>query len=216
MASIARVIARATADGSLLYCRFTPQYSNSRVIAKTPTTNTPTPSFPLFQSLPPELRRAIWRWLLILDQERRVLNELRVARGDDLGRIVLQLFLPNASIVSPLLTVNRESRSETLRRYPHAIRVYRGNVLGGKRNQKPAGRMRMNWYHDAFIYGGYQGPQQPWTLTLHHWVPHVKVEGRRDKKFHYCSPGHWETRRKRTWDQKRMDDILLGIRNLFV
>ncbi|KAK7973243.1 hypothetical protein PG988_007377 [Apiospora saccharicola] len=70
-------------------------------ISESPITNKPTSSFLRFRSLPPELRRAIWRWLLVLDQDSRVLSELRVVREDDHDHIVQQLFMPNASVVSP-------------------------------------------------------------------------------------------------------------------
>ncbi|KAK8068356.1 hypothetical protein PG996_007468 [Apiospora saccharicola] len=125
---------------------------------------------------------------------------------------------PTCPSCPPLLFVNHESRGETLRRYPHAIRVYCGDVPGNKRKKRRAGRMYINWYHDAFLVeDGWWSPGDPFTLTLHHWVPHVERElwlGRDD--IYYCFPRHWEGRRKQKLDQERMDDIVLGIRNLFV
>lgn len=83
------------------------------VTSESPSADTPTPSFPQFGFLPPELRRAIWRWLLTIEQGGRVLNKRRFP----LAHPVLPLqqrFLPSASLVSPLLSVDRESRGERL------------------------------------------------------------------------------------------------------
>ncbi|KAK8037351.1 hypothetical protein PG991_000697 [Apiospora marii] len=193
-------------------------YLGSRLIPEPSTSGKPTSCFPRFRSLPPELRRAIWRWFLIRDQWRRALYERSVAPKDPAMQLE-KWFLPNASLISPLLFVNRESPDETLRRYPHAIRVYRGDVPGNKRKKRAAGRMHMNWYDDAFlVQPGWWRPGNPFTLTLHHWARHVECYYwfGKDDIYYYCFPGHWEARRKRKPDQERMEDIVLGIRNLFV
>lgn len=77
--------------------------------------------------------------------------------------------------------------------------------------------MYINWYHDAFLVVDLWSPGDPWTSDLNHWVPHVEYEGwMATHGFSYCFPGHWEARRKKKPDQQRIEDIVLGIRNLFV
>ncbi|KAK8070617.1 hypothetical protein PG997_010820 [Apiospora hydei] len=179
-------------------------------------------SFPRFQCLPPELRLDIWHRVLDLEERTR---ELRF-RWDMSGRHLEAIPMPTKSLISLLLLVNRESRAEALRRYPNAIRVFCGDDAQLK--PQPMGWVHVNWCRDALRCGGIlpredMRPREPWTPALAYWVMRHDGDLTWDgelKSIFLSAPDAWRGLRRRLRQQRptqeQVDEIILGVRDLFV
>ncbi|KAK7973854.1 hypothetical protein PG989_015702 [Apiospora arundinis] len=127
----------------------------------------PPQQFRRFPSLPPELRRMIWGWILGQEQEtRRLASSYRGIK-------------PTRSLASPLLVLNRESRSLALRRYPNTLRVYRQKYATWYCwKVQQIGAVHINWHNDTMrLEGGVKplriesGPERSvWAPALGKWL----------------------------------------------
>ncbi|KAK8037654.1 hypothetical protein PG991_001000 [Apiospora marii] len=90
-------------------------------------------TFPRFSALPPELRLQIWRSFAPIDRNRgpRVLSfELRLPEGR--AQSVVQpcpSLAPQTAAVRAVLAVNRESRTEARKAYPHTLDLRDGELV---------------------------------------------------------------------------------------
>lgn len=100
--------------------------------------NSPITQFPLFSSLPTELRVAIWDWALELQRGDRKIGTSREG-----------VVKPFKSLQCPLFAVSVESRAEALRWYPYPLPVYRCDCGLQSPMRLRAGLVQIDWIKDA-------------------------------------------------------------------